>query len=86
MTLMGNKTAIEWTDATWNPVTGCSNVSPGCANCYAERVSHRFGSTTRLAQQLDVIILLRLAGVRARVIRPRDWLSGYVERELTGAG
>jgi protein gp37 len=28
---------IEWTDATWNPVTGCSRVSPGCANCYIER-------------------------------------------------
>jgi hypothetical protein len=27
--------AIEWTDATWNPTTGCDRVSPGCANCYA---------------------------------------------------
>ncbi len=31
------RTAIEWTDETWNPVTGCSKVSPGCENCYAER-------------------------------------------------
>lgn len=30
---------IEWTDATWNPVTGCSKVSPGCANCYAETMA-----------------------------------------------
>lgn len=37
-------TAIEWTDTTWNPVTGCSKVSPGCANCYAERVTKRFQS------------------------------------------
>ena len=36
-------TAIEWTDATWNPVTGCSKVSPGCAHCYAESLSLRFG-------------------------------------------
>lgn len=36
-------TAIEWTDATWNPVTGCTKVSPGCTHCYAERVSKRFG-------------------------------------------
>jgi protein gp37 len=36
-------TAIEWTDATWNPVTGCSKVSPGCAHCYAETLSLRFG-------------------------------------------
>ena len=33
--------AIEWTDATWNPVTGCSKVSPGCKLCYAERMSAR---------------------------------------------
>ena len=32
---------IEWTDATWNPSTGCTKVSPGCANCYAEALSHR---------------------------------------------
>lgn len=44
---VGNKTAIEWTDATWNPVTGCSKVSPGCAHCYAERLSTRFQQTTR---------------------------------------
>lgn len=40
---MSDKSAIEWTDATWNPVTGCSKVSPGCANCYAETLSLRFG-------------------------------------------
>ena len=38
---MGSTTRIEWTDATWNPVTGCSKVSPGCKNCYAERVFPR---------------------------------------------
>jgi len=35
-------TAIEWTEATWNPVTGCSKITPGCDNCYAERFSERF--------------------------------------------
>lgn len=34
---MSDKTGIEWTDATWNPVTGCAKVSPGCKHCYAER-------------------------------------------------
>jgi len=34
--------AIEWTDATWNPVRGCTKVSPGCAHCYAETFSERF--------------------------------------------
>ena len=33
---------IEWTEATWNPVTGCRKVSPGCAHCYAERLAERF--------------------------------------------
>lgn len=40
------KSAIEWTEATWNPVTGCSKVSPGCAHCYAETFSLRFGYST----------------------------------------
>ena len=39
---MGDKSAIEWTDATWNPVTGCTKVSAGCKNCYAKKVADRF--------------------------------------------
>ncbi len=39
---MSDNSAIEWTDATWNPVRGCSIVSEGCRNCYAMRVAHRF--------------------------------------------
>jgi protein gp37 len=35
------KTSIQWTDATWSPVTGCSKISPGCTNCYAERMDRR---------------------------------------------
>lgn len=38
---MANGSKIEWTEATWNPVTGCTKVSPGCKNCYAERMSKR---------------------------------------------
>lgn len=38
---MGTKTKIEWTEATWNPVRGCSIVSEGCRNCYAMRMAHR---------------------------------------------
>ncbi|MBX9624838.1 MAG: phage Gp37/Gp68 family protein [Gemmataceae bacterium] len=34
-------TSIEWSDATWNPLTGCTKISPGCKNCYAERMSRR---------------------------------------------
>ena len=42
---MANLTAIEWTDATWNPVTGCTKISAGCDHCYAERFSERFRGT-----------------------------------------
>jgi len=36
-----SKSAIEWTESTWNPLTGCNKVSPGCKNCYAERMAKR---------------------------------------------
>lgn len=39
---MSLNSAIEWTEATWNPVTGCTKVSPGCAHCYAETFAERF--------------------------------------------
>jgi protein gp37 len=39
---MADCSAIEWTDATWNPVTGCTKISAGCDNCYAARFSERF--------------------------------------------
>lgn len=39
---MGDRSKIEWTDATWNPVRGCVKVSPGCKNCYAETFAERF--------------------------------------------
>ena len=38
---MSEHSGIEWTDATWNPVTGCTKVSAGCKNCYAERLAAR---------------------------------------------
>ncbi|HYI07760.1 MAG TPA: phage Gp37/Gp68 family protein [Thermoanaerobaculia bacterium] len=39
---MSDNSSIEWTDATWNPVRGCTKISPGCKNCYAERFAERF--------------------------------------------
>jgi len=40
--MMSDNSSIEWTEATWNPVTGCTMVSPGCAHCYAEAYAERF--------------------------------------------
>ena len=42
---MSSGSAIEWTQATWNPVSGCKIVSPGCTNCYAMRLAHRLSAT-----------------------------------------
>ena len=39
---MAERSSIEWTDATWNPVRGCTKISPGCKHCYAETFAERF--------------------------------------------
>src|SRR5690349_22102325 len=39
---MSNHSKIEWTDATWNPLRGCTKISPGCKHCYAETFAERF--------------------------------------------
>lgn len=53
---MSDNSAIEWTEASWNPVTGCTKVSPGCDHCYAERITERFhgpGSFTEVKLHPD---------------------------------
>lgn len=50
---MGAKTKIQWTDATWNPVTGCTPVSPACDNCYARRIAKRFQGNFDVAEHRD---------------------------------
>lgn len=47
---MAAETGIEWTDATWNPTTGCTAVSAGCDHCYAETLAHRLLSETYLSR------------------------------------
>ncbi|KKL19936.1 hypothetical protein LCGC14_2460460, partial [marine sediment metagenome] len=58
-------TKIEWTDETWNPVTGCTKVSEGCKFCYAERLSKRFG------QDFDVTLHPDRLGIPLRWRKPR---------------
>lgn len=50
---MGDKTGIEWTDATWNPTTGCDKVSPGCDNCYALKQAKRLKAMGQPDYQTD---------------------------------
>ena len=66
---MAGTSKIEWTDATWNPVTGCTKISPGCDHCYAERFAERFRNVDQhpYAQGFD----LRLHD--ARLDQPRRW-------------
>lgn len=54
-TAMGDKTGIQWTDATWNIVRGCGRVSKGCENCYAEVVAHRFSGPGKPFEGLTVV-------------------------------
>jgi protein gp37 len=68
---MADRTSIEWTEATWNPVTGCSKVSPGCAHCYAERLSLRFRTTRKpwLPKHASENVVLH----ESRLAQPLRW-------------
>jgi protein gp37 len=66
---MADSTAIEWTDATWNPVTGCTKISAGCDHCYAERFSERFRGTPGHPFQNGFDLTLR----PERLVQPLQW-------------
>lgn len=66
---MGDNSSIEWTDHTWNPITGCTKVSRGCDNCYAERFSERFRSVPNHPFSTGFDLTLR----PARLTQPLSW-------------
>ncbi|MGO8868142.1 MAG: DUF5131 family protein [Alphaproteobacteria bacterium] len=66
---MANATAIEWTDATWNPVTGCTKISAGCDHCYAERFAERFRGTPNHPFETGFDLTLR----PQRLEQPLGW-------------
>lgn len=66
---MADGTSIEWTDATWNPVTGCTKISRGCDNCYAERFSERFRGVAGHPFELGFDVTLR----PERIVQPLSW-------------
>ena len=68
---MADKTGIEWTDATWNPVTGCTKVSEGCDHCYAETIAHRFAGTKAYPNGFDVTLRPERLDQPLRWKRPR---------------
>lgn len=69
---MGDKTGIQWCDATWNPIRGCSRVSEGCRHCYAERTAARFSGKGQPYEGLVKVI------TKEKVHR-RDFADGSVE-------
>jgi protein gp37 len=64
-------TQIEWTDATWNPTTGCTKISPGCRNCYAERIAERFRDVPGHPYERGFDLTLR----PERLAQPLRWRS-----------
>jgi protein gp37 len=66
---MAENSAIEWTDATWNPVTGCTKISAGCDNCYAARFSERFRGVRGHPFEMGFDLTLRPERLR----QPLEW-------------
>jgi protein gp37 len=67
--IMADRSTIEWTDATWNPITGCTKISPGCDNCYASRFSERFRGVPGHPFENGFDLTLRAE----RLLQPLDW-------------
>jgi protein gp37 len=66
---MADGSAIEWTDATWNPVTGCTKITRGCDNCYAARFSERFRGVPAHPFENGFDLTLR----PERLVQPLSW-------------
>ena len=70
---MAANSSIEWTEATWNPLTGCEKVSPGCAHCYAERMAKRLQAmgSSNYASGFRLTLQPQLVEAPLRWRRPR---------------
>lgn len=66
---MADHSRIEWTNTTWNPVTGCTKISSGCDNCYAERLAERFRGVKNHPFENGFDLILR----PERVEQPLEW-------------
>lgn len=66
---MADHSKIEWTDATWNPVRGCTKISPGCAHCYAERFAERFRGVKNHPYEQGFALRL----VPEKLLEPLGW-------------
>ena len=81
---MSDHSTIEWTDATWNPVRGCTKISPGCAHCYAETFAERFRGVPGhpYEQGFDLRLVPEKLAEPLRWRRPEDDLRQLDERPV----
>lgn len=68
-----SKSKIEWTDRTWSPVTGCTKISPGCANCYAERIAKRLAGRCGYSENNPFTVTLH----QERLGEPLRWTKAW---------
>jgi Bacteriophage protein gp37 len=70
---MANGSSIEWTESTWNPVTGCSKISPGCKHCYAERLAKRLQAMGQpnYAHGFDLTLQEHMLELPLRWVKPQ---------------
>ena len=85
---MAKKTSIEWTEMTWNPVTGCVKVSPGCKHCYAETLSKRLKAmgAERYQNGFQVTTHEDLIDLPMRWKQPRIVFVNSMSESLPGTG
>jgi len=75
---MAQASKIEWTESSWNPVTGCTKISTGCKNCYAERMAHRLKAAgqNRYRNGFKLTLQKDLVGLPLRWKKPREIFVG----------
>ena len=81
---MSLNSKIEWTDATWNPIRGCTKISPGCAHCYAETFAERFRGVPGhpYEQGFDLKLIPEKLAEPLRWRTPQDGLRQLDERPV----
>ena len=81
---MSLNSKIEWTDATWNPIRGCTKISPGCAHCYAETFAERFRGVPGhpYEQGFDLRLMPEKLADPAAVAQTEDGLRQLDERPV----
>ncbi len=81
---MSEHSNIEWTDATWNPVRGCTKISPGCTHCYAETFAERFRGVPGhpYEQGFDLRLVPEKLAEPLRWTTPQDGLRQLDERPV----